>query len=92
MRNMNLTKVKLSDQVVLKKIGDEAVILKLDTQEYYSLNPSGLFMLDKFINSDTYQQALALIFDYYDATADELQKDVELIMEDLLQQGIIEQG
>lgn len=90
MLSKNSTKIKLTEKVVLQKIGDEAVILNLDTQEYYALNPSGLFILDKLINSDTYEQALALIIDYYDATPTELQQDINVLIDDLSQQGLIE--
>lgn len=90
MLTLNSTKIKLTNKVILQKIGNEAVILNLDTQKYYSLNPSGLFMLDKLINSDTYEQALSLIFDYYEATPAEIQQDINVLIDDLSRQGLIE--
>ncbi len=84
-------KYKLSDKVILHKVGDEGVLLKLDTQEYYALNASGLLMIDKLIHSDSLEQAFDSLIDSYDSPPGEIHNDLENLMDDLIQQGIIEQ-
>lgn len=57
--------VKISDTVTWRKVKDEAVILNLETSEYYSVNPVGTLILELLSkNSSLEKISLALAEEY----------------------------
>jgi hypothetical protein len=80
----------IPDSVILRAVGEEAVLLNLNTNQYYSLNPVGLRMLEILTQSATSGQALATLLEEYAVEPAELESDLHELQEQLLSQGLIE--
>ena len=79
----------LSDDVLLREVGEEIVLLNLDTSQYFSLNPVGVSMLKALTHSTSMDEALASLLEEYDTEAAQLKADLQELVEALLEQGLV---
>jgi|WetSurMetagenome_2_1015567.scaffolds.fasta_scaffold1499160_1 hypothetical protein len=80
----------IPENVILRTVGDEAVLLNLTTNEYFSLNPVGVRMIEVLTQSATTGQALASLAGEYAVDPAVLDRDLQELVEQLLRHGLIE--
>jgi len=83
-------RITLCANAILQEVEDEAVLLNLNSQHYYALNPSGLRMLQVLTKSDNLEQAAASLLDEYEVDPAVLRSDLQELVDDLLAQGLVE--
>jgi hypothetical protein len=83
-------RLKLAEDVLFREVGDEAVLLNLNTQKYYSLNLTGMCMLQALKQSASIEQALTSLLDEYAVDPAVLRGDLQELIDNLLKQGLVE--
>ncbi|HPS41639.1 MAG TPA: PqqD family protein [Anaerolineaceae bacterium] len=81
--------MKLAKDILLRKVGEEAVILDLASQRYFALDEVAADMLSSLLETETNNDALEKLVLKYDAPWEEIRADLEEIRLELLGQGII---
>ncbi len=82
--------VVLSQDVILRSVEEEVVLLNLKTNQYFSLNPVGARMLDVLTQSASIEQAFTSLLDEYAVDPAVLRADLQELIENLLKQGLVE--
>ncbi len=78
------------DNVLIHRFEDEAVLLNLNNEVYYSLNLTGYMMWQVLTTADSVSDALDILGKQFEIDAETLQKDLEAFIEQLLQMELIE--
>jgi len=84
------TPVVLSSDTVVRSVGEETVLLNLQTEQYYVLNDVGSRVLHHLTSGATPAEAIERLAEEYDVGRDRLQRDVERVIEDLLAAALVE--
>lgn len=82
--------VRLNNRVLLSLLGNESVLLNLDTNQYFNLNLSGTIMLNHLIEGKTIDQAICSLSNEFNTTPGMIEHDLFALITELFQQGIIE--
>ena len=61
-----MVKYKVKDSVLWRVIEDDAVLLNLKTNYYYSLNKSGSLILQELNDGKSIDEVVEYLFNYYD--------------------------
>ncbi|HEU4769350.1 MAG TPA: PqqD family protein, partial [Pyrinomonadaceae bacterium] len=87
-------RVRVPDDVLISSLQDESVILNLNSERYFGLDDVGTRMLSALSNSETIEAAYESLAAEYDVDRQALRDDLIVLVENLLQQGLItiEQG
>ena len=64
-------------RVLCKDLGDEAILLDLETETYFGLNAAGSRLFKLLTTTPTIRDAFAAMLDEYDVTPDELERDID---------------
>jgi hypothetical protein len=83
-------RVRLPDDVLISHLQEESVILNLDSERYFGLDDVGTRFLSVLTTSDSIDDAYQSLAEEYDVDREELRQDLEALIQNLLQQGIIE--
>ncbi len=78
------------DDVLLRELDGEAVILHLGNESYYGLNESGTRMWQVLTSGITLQEALDQLIDEFDVDADTLKTDIGRLVSELLVHKMVE--
>ena len=89
--------VAVPEQVLVQQLGEETVLLNLETEEYYSLNPSGSslwqLLAENALSNKVFefeqviQQLTAL---YHDALSiEQLTQEMQALVDELVQEGLL---
>lgn len=85
--------MKPHPRVLLTKLGDESgVLLHLDTKNYYTLNPTGVFAWERMVERGV-ADADALVDDLLEAfevDREQAASDVRTLLDELTSEGLIE--
>jgi coenzyme PQQ synthesis protein D (PqqD) len=84
-------RVTVCDDVVFRALGDESVILSLDTGMYFGLDPVGTRMWTLLAERDLAGVAEA-IHQEFEAELSEIQQDVLTLVEQLLAKRLVQQA
>jgi hypothetical protein len=82
-------KILLQEDTLLREVKDEAVLLNLSTESYYTLNAVGARMLQTLTNSASIEQAYRTLLSDYDADNAVLKTDLQELIEQLLEHGLV---
>ncbi len=82
--------VRLKDSVLVQQVGEESVLLSLDSEEYFGLDDIGTSMLMALKECPSIQLALDQLLTEYDVELDQLQADLIELVEKLVQHGLVE--
>lgn len=82
-------RLTVADDVLSRRIGDETVILRLDTEEYFGLNGVGTRLWDLLDEGTTFDRAVTLLAADYQVDPDLLQADVRVVLGDLMESGLV---
>jgi len=78
--------------VLCKDLGDEAVLLDLETETYFGLSPVGSRFWKLLTTTPTIRDAIAVMLEEYDVAPDELERDMGALIEDLVGRGLLRIG
>ena|SRR5579863_6832383 len=85
-------RVAAAPDVMFRAVGEEAVLLNLNTELYLGLDPVGTRMWNALIASDSIQSAYDSLLSEYEVKPDQLRTDVEELIGKLIEQGLVEVG
>ncbi len=82
-------KLRAVEDVLLRELDGEAVILHLGDESYYGLNESGTRMWQALTSSESIEVAYNALLDEFDVDATTLKKDVETLVSSMLQKKMV---
>ena len=82
---------KLTDSCLKSSLGDEIIILNVDSGHYYELNEVAGFIYNSLIEKPATLEELELgIVNAYDVDQEECQDDLQALLRDLIAEKIID--
>jgi Coenzyme PQQ synthesis protein D (PqqD) len=84
------SRVTTAPDVMLRIIGDEAVILNLKSELYLGLNPVGTRMWTVLQDAPSIQAAYASLLDEFEVEPARLRQDMDQLLDQMLEHGLIE--
>ena len=78
----------LADGVLARRVEEEMVLLDLKTEQYYGLDAVGADVVNR-LTSAPRQTALAALREHYGVSAGVLEADVERLVEELIDAGLL---
>jgi Coenzyme PQQ synthesis protein D (PqqD). len=89
--SMELTaRVRLAEDVLMQKVGDDAILLNLNTENYFALDEVGTRIIDTIQESDSVTQAVQKLVGIYEVDEDKLTKDAVRLVEECEQHGLLQ--
>lgn len=82
--------VVVPDHVLARQLDDEIVILNLDSESYFGLDEVGTDLWVGLVAGPTIEDAYQQVLGVYDVDPETLRKDVEALVQQLLDQRLIE--
>jgi len=86
---MSEKQIKLSDNVLMQKVADEAVLLDLDSQSYFGLDPVGTLIWEAVSEGNTESEVVARITSEFDVDARVARCDLQEFIAKLRQDKLI---
>ncbi|HPD60978.1 MAG TPA: PqqD family protein [Thermodesulfobacteriota bacterium] len=77
-------------EVVWRTLGDDCILLHLESGIYYTLNEEGRVLWEALDGKNKLAEIPAKIMEQYDVDAGTIQKNLIEIMEDLLKEDLVE--
>jgi hypothetical protein len=78
-----------TSRVLCKDLGDEAILLDLETETYFGLNASGNRMWKLLTTSPTVREAFNALLEEFDVEPEELERDMSALIADLVGRGML---
>lgn len=82
--------ISLPSHIMFQEFDDESVLLDIRTQEHFGLDPIANEFVKSIYNGSSPRQACQLILQSYEVTQQVLEKDLEALIEALLEHKLIE--
>ncbi len=82
-------KIKVSGDVVFRILGDEAVLLNLATGIYFGLDDVGTRMWQLMCEHGSGEKVIEAMLKEYEVERTVLQGDLDKLVKDLVQQGLV---
>jgi hypothetical protein len=82
--------ITVPENVLFRKIDDEAVILNIDSENYYGLDDMGARMWSLLTTSDTIQTAYDALLAQYEVEPERLEADLHKLIATLVEKKLIE--
>jgi hypothetical protein len=83
-------RVNTAPDVMLRVIGDEAVILNLKSELYLGLDPVGTRMWMVLHSAPSIQDAYESLLAEFDVEPKRLRRDLDKLLDQMIEQGLIE--
>jgi hypothetical protein len=83
-------RVSARDDVLCRALDGEAVLLNLETEQYFGLDETGTHMWTVLTSSPTVREGFESLSREYDVDAEVLHRDVRRFLGDLLSCGLID--
>ena len=88
---MELTaRVRLAKDVLMQKIGNDAILLNLNTENYFALDEVGTRIIDTLQESDSVNEAIRKLVEIYEIDESELTSDAVRLIEECEQHGLLQ--
>lgn len=81
--------MKPSENVLMQKVADEAVLLDLDSQSYFGLDPVGTVIWEGVSDGKTEKEIVARIVEEFDVDAEIARRDLKSFMAELEQGKLV---
>lgn len=78
-----------AENITWRKVGEEGVLLNLDSSVYYSLNEPGILIWERLGEGDDVDAAAAAVCARFEGTEAQVRKDVLALVDDLLEKGLL---
>lgn len=82
--------LKIPDQVVTRQVGDETVLLNLESGTYFGLDPVGSRFLELLQTEGTLTAVIARMLEEFDVTEAQLEADLLRLADEMLASGLLE--
>lgn len=79
-------------RVLCKDLGDEAILLDLETETYFGLNAAGSRLWSLLTTAPTIRDAFAVMLEEYDVAPAELERDMGALIDELVGRGLLRTG
>ncbi len=83
-------RVKIPEEVVFQKVGDETVLLNLKTGTYYGLDTVGTRVWELVAEKGTLAGIVESMLEDYEVTPEDLQRDILRLVKELRAKGLVE--
>jgi lipoate-protein ligase B len=88
---MELTaRVRLANDVLMQKVGDDAILLNLKTENYFALDEVGTRIINTLQESDSVTQAVRKLVGIYDVDESKLTSDAIRLVEECEEHGLLQ--
>lgn len=84
-------RVRVPEQVLMRQVGEEMVMLNLERENYYGLNPVGARLMQIAESGATLEQISERLLEEFDAAREQVEGDVRSIAAELMAAGLLEQ-
>lgn len=81
--------VEIGDDVIFQKLNDEAVVLNLVTQDYYSLDDVGTNMWSLLLEFGRLETVVGRLSSVYDIDSESLRRDLGSLVQQLIGSGLL---
>ena len=82
-------RVAIPDDVLISNLQEESVILNLESERYFGLDPIGTRILTVLTTSESIEAAYETLLQEYDVNGQVLREDLLALVEDLAAKGLI---
>lgn len=82
-------KLSIPRHVMARRVGDETVILDLNTGTYFGLDPVGARIWQWFTEGLSLVEVCSSVVDEFDVTPEVVQVDVQRLVDELLSRGLV---
>ena len=79
-------------RVLCKDLGDEAILLDLETETYFGLNAAGTRLWNLLTTAPSIRDAFEAMLEEYDVASDELERDMGALIDELVRRGLLRTG
>ncbi len=90
MSSLKQANLKIPDQVVTRQVGDETVLLNLESGTYFGLDPVGSRFLELLQAEDALAAVIARMLEEFDVSETQLETDLLRLAEEMLASGLLE--
>jgi hypothetical protein len=92
MRLADEARIGEHDDVVIREVNGEAVLLHLVTEQYYVLDEPSTRMWRALVESPTFADAMRILLDEFDVEPEVLRRDLERFVGELADEGLVTVG
>jgi hypothetical protein len=82
--------ITIPDYVMARDVGEEMVILNLNNERYYGLDAVGARIWSALTTTLSVQAALEMLQAEYAVDRDQLMKDIEHLLDEMVREGLLE--
>lgn len=82
--------LKIPDQVVTRQVGDETVLLNLESGIYFGLDPVGSRFLELLEAESALTAVIARILEEFEVSEAQLEADLLRLVDEMLASGLLE--
>jgi len=82
--------VRLAKDVLMQKVGDDAILLNLKTENYFALDEIGTRIINTLQESDSLKQAVRKLVGIYEVDESKLTSDAIRLVEECEQHGLLQ--
>jgi len=83
------TKIKISKEVAVSKIGEEAVLLNLKTGKYFQLNEEAVFAIENMRSYSSLNQLQKLFINTFDVDEKKCREDLSILLDFLIEKELL---
>jgi hypothetical protein len=83
-------RVRLARDVLMQKVGDDAILLNLNTENYFTLDDVGTRIVTALEESDSLKQAVSKLVGIYDVDESKLTSDAIRLVEECEENGLLQ--
>lgn len=87
---LKILQISLGEDVVRREVGDELILLNLETEAYYGLNPTGRAFVDGVVAGATPSQVAERVAEEHDEPIGTVLEDMLELLRELLDAGLVE--
>ena len=83
-------RLKIPEQVVTRQVGDETVLLHLESGTYFGLDPVGSRFLELLQGEGALAAVIARMLEEFEVTETQLEDDLLRLADEMLASGLLE--
>lgn len=84
------TRLRVAQRVLMRRVGEEHVLLNLDDETYYGLNPVGSRLIELAESGATLEEIIDRLFAEFEVERGQLEADARRLAAELIAAGLIE--
>jgi hypothetical protein len=82
-------KLSVPEHVMSRRLGDDCVMLDLESGTYFGLDPVGARVWELLSDGKSVEEVCAILSDEYDASRELIESDVALLVKELADNGLV---